>query len=527
LKTYDALHDFGPLLEGLDGAETLLTLYASRKASAPTALNEYGRKAIELLKPNMLIDIRLAALPELTDEEKRLIEGDAAVVADQPFVDDDASVNEDEIEQQIIDEAPGKSQPVGDVPESIQVTGGPVTTIEVDGLPEYNIIKGDLDRAIVGELKQLQPTFFYPCWKMPHQGPLLMNMNPNIFRPIADAPPATPDPIVIHPHDKPMEDQQGSSQQSATDRFARSSSFLNGRYLSQQDLDEAPSSINELVGECLRYLKDEAVHRIWTSAWRAQLQDLVGVNGRPAEAEAAVRVTKDGGKYFSTYSRVQLRDNWWHCRKLLQAIQLISQFSEAGVADPCPEAEATLAQLIAFIHGGASDPIPWLPVIDHVLGALWRVVIRQKAGLSSRPSTSSSKTSCLNYRFAVALTFLSGDIREQKVWQSTAVRLFNEFATFVHGTVINGLVMRYPYKQQSPQDMNVSDICFVGWCLAFAARCTDSASQYSKVAMLDPSPIRNLPVYLVYAQRPAFRLLYVNRSISGVHRTSWLARHRC
>ena len=83
--------------------------------------------------------------------------------------------------------------------------------------------------------------------------------------------------------------------------------------------------------------------------------------------------------------------------------------------------EIGLMALFSMIRVGADDPLPWLPVVDHVLRQMWHALPQEKRELA----------------------FVKN--------------LFDELTLFAHGTALNAFVIRCPKKSCSSEVILVSD----------------------------------------------------------------------
>lgn len=108
---------------------------------------------------------------------------------------------------------------------------------------------------------------------------------------------------------------------------------------------------------------------------------------------------------FTVFSLVQMQDNWWHCRSYLAILRGLCKGSNTDLAN-IKETEELLAMLFAVIRSAAPDPLPWLPVIDHVLRNFWR------------------------------------SIESQEVDKLFVKEVFNELALFAHGTALCAFMAR-------------------------------------------------------------------------------------
>ena len=194
-------------------------------------------------------------------------------------------------------------------------------------------------------------------------------------------------------------------------------SFEDGRDLSEDDEPTDPEPVKESV---LAYLK-ENVERM-TQAEQAGFDAICQTIRKTCSRPQAANELPLHDFRLGTANMDLWQDNWWHCRRLLQAINRRQPIADGAYQD----FELDLMMVLAMIRGG-TDPIPWLPVLS---GLIRRI--------------------CSAY------------ISPEKVFQDSGAGhvltlLVEEFTLFAHATAITGLPLRFRFLTQgtSPPDNRI------------------------------------------------------------------------
>ncbi|EON69924.1 hypothetical protein W97_09189 [Coniosporium apollinis CBS 100218] len=135
---------------------------------------------------------------------------------------------------------------------------------------------------------------------------------------------------------------------------------------------------------------------------------------RPTDADK--RDLKDSR--FTGFSLYQMNDNWLHVRKLFSALTVYKSSTSAAVQ----AAERDTMMVIAAMKGAATDPTPWLLVLDYVLRDCWQAILKTQGSAAQ------------------------GSIEEDA--RVIFSNIFSELCLFAHGTAVNAIVIRYPLSAQ-------------------------------------------------------------------------------
>lgn len=142
---------------------------------------------------------------------------------------------------------------------------------------------------------------------------------------------------------------------------------------------------------------------------------------------------------FLFFNRAQLEDNWYHVRKLLQALKLVDG---AAAVPQLHDLELDLILVLSACQAGAADVLPWLVVLDILLRDTWRAVstqLREFHGMSFSPALrnliSERTPSLVNNKTQTATA-------ERCIAQ--CFNLFDELCLFARATAVNAVIIRYP-----------------------------------------------------------------------------------
>lgn len=72
------------------------------------------------------------------------------------------------------------------------------------------------------------------------------------------------------------------------------------------------------------------------------------------------------------FGETQLWDNLWHTRKFLQAMSIHLGLKE--YPNVLSKLETELLCIFGIVRSGASDPLPWVFVVDDVLRSMWQTI---------------------------------------------------------------------------------------------------------------------------------------------------------
>ncbi|KAI6914633.1 hypothetical protein KC334_g548 [Hortaea werneckii] len=156
-----------------------------------------------------------------------------------------------------------------------------------------------------------------------------------------------------------------------------------------------------------------------------QLADKLG-----SIAEREPRAVKEpAGSTWQTYSEMGLYDNWFHVRKLLQALDFYLASGEPSFQ--IIESENRMARLIAAAQGGHANPLPWILAMDGTLRSLWFSCLSVKKAMDEGDTSVYRKMP---------------DISDADRWIRIK-NIFEEMAAFAQGAMIYASVLRFRYSR--------------------------------------------------------------------------------
>lgn len=141
--------------------------------------------------------------------------------------------------------------------------------------------------------------------------------------------------------------------------------------LSEKELEESMPTEQSLLDSCLAEVQrsvNVSYSKETDGRLRKLLTNLGDTTSRPWNA-AGEKITST----WQAYTEMGLYDNWFHVRKLIQAIRFVMGGDEDAVTpDQLKKAELEIRNLLAAIQGAEANPLPWMLTIDHVLRNVWQ-----------------------------------------------------------------------------------------------------------------------------------------------------------
>ncbi|KAK5126346.1 hypothetical protein LTR85_010582 [Meristemomyces frigidus] len=409
------LRSLGPTLASLPKSQAVFGRYQDLAASGQkNVLDDFGEQCVQLLRA-AAPQTSIKKLADLTDEEKSQL----ALATSSDFL-----VGETAKQQRktATDDAP-KSKKKSKKVEKAQARPGAQISNLLEEPP--------------AQLKWLEDTFSeypgpvtYPSWSTLTVPPFQVeHVHIEFVRMIYG--PKGKKAIDMQEDDQAKERIETELQLGPGDMlkkiWRRSSSFVVGRMLSdkeaEQNIPDSRTLLEKCVGEVSRRLPNNVYF------YQQLFARLATKMGDLTEREPrAVEEKQDN--IWHAYSEKGFYDNWFHVRKLLQALAFY--LDDQTAKDTLSTAECDLLRLLAAIQGASSTPLAWLLCVEYVLRTVWRLC------LSLKDNTSDGTSKAKGKQRATSITDESW-IRIQNI--------FKELAAFAQGAAIYAVVPRFKYSR--------------------------------------------------------------------------------
>lgn len=342
------ISSFGRLLEQLPTTAALLDKYEDRaRLKNTTELDKFGSIVTNLLLLQISLP-KMTALPPLTQEELDLL-GKAN------------SIDVVEGETEKIKRKRGTYEKK--TYSAAEITGGDSNVLadpplQIEWLQDYFSAQPD---AITS-----------PCWTSPN---IIFDLEHQPLGALDEMPGfrATRGMEAQHEMEKSEDGQSETAEDLLKTIWRRTSSFAKGRTISEKELNDTVPTPEALHHACLQITKDSLAN---------MNKDVFGklCEKLTTAVEREERAAEVTGKWrFHDYTEMCFYDNWYHVRKLVQAlgVWMVDERSQKALAF----LELQMAVILAAVQGASDNPLPWILALDYVVQAIWRCCITWKQTL--------------------------------------------------------------------------------------------------------------------------------------------------
>lgn len=158
----------------------------------------------------------------------------------------------------------------------------------------------------------------------------------------------------------------------AARHYKRSDSFFNARKHTRKEMEQKYPANQKLLRDTVQKAKDLLrPDKTNAVACKTLAQHFLDLTRRPAQAS-----DPDWKWVLNSYSWLGMMDDWWHVRRLFQALAVY--VNDEGFTLHLNGFQVLLAQLLGAIYGGSTDPTPFNMCYEFVLRLMWRRLVEHK-----------------------------------------------------------------------------------------------------------------------------------------------------